>query len=200
MKLRRLDRSKESGSMKISDQHPSGFGVKEQELVHSLLALPQKIIRHHDVPGLAQLVLHELGHDGIFHLKKAVYLADNPDFDHLLGVAGFAQDECHLHEGDIWGEPCRAAELMANSSYNKNIQNFLRGSFKAKGIDFHDKSEIENLGREMGLVQPQFLAWDMKHGNHGLLLFEHDDPTAFNILKHKMLSSAAALLSLCPIF
>lgn len=185
--------------MKISDQHPTGFSVKEHELVHSLLVLPQKIIRHHDVHGLAQVVLHELGHDGLFHMKKAVYLADNPDFDHLIGVAGFSKDECHLHDGDVWADPGKSAELMSASSYNQDVQRFLRGSLKAKGIDFHDKAEIESLGRDIGLSQPQFLAWDMKHGNHGLLLFEHDDPTSFDILKHKLLSNAAALLSLCPI-
>jgi hypothetical protein len=186
--------------MKISDQHPAGFGVKEQELVHSLLALPHKIIRHHNIPGLANLVLHELASDNLFHMKKAVYLADNPDFDHLIGVAGFSNDERHLYEGDLWGDVCKMAESMSGSSYNKSVQSYLRSSLRAKNIDFHNKAEIEQLGNDMGLVQPQFLAWDMKHGNHGLLLFEHDNPTSFDVLKHKMLANAVALLSLCPIF
>ena len=200
LKIRRLERSKESGSMKISDQCSVEFGGSDQDHVSSLLGLPQKIMRHHELPGIAQLVLHEFGHGHLFQLKKAIYLADNPDFNHLVGVAGFSEDECHLHDEDVWGNPSKAIEVLDSSSYNKEVKNFLKNSLKARGIDFHDKAEIEKFGHDLGMQQPQFLAWDMKHGNHGLLVFEYQTPSTIDVIKHKLLTHAVSLLGFCPIF
>jgi hypothetical protein len=186
--------------MKPSDQNPLSLSFAQQELVHSLLSLPPKIMLHHDVSGLAQLVLHELAHDHNFKLKKAIYLADNPDFDHLLGVAGYSKDDCGLHAADVWKNPSEEIGKLHESAYSKQVRSFLQKSMKARHIDFHNKEEIEGLGKQMGLEQPQFFSWDLKHGNHGLLIFEYLDPSAIEELKHKLLSNAAALLGFCPIF
>lgn len=185
--------------MKISDQRSVELGGTDHDHVHSLLGLPQKIMRHQQVPGLAQLVLHELGHDNIFQFKRAVYLADNPDFDHLVGVAGFSGTDCHLHGEDVWGNPVHSSEMMDESAFNKQVRAFLRKSMKARGIDIHNKAEVDSLARDMGMEQPHFLAWDMKHGNHGLLLFEYQDPATLDVVRHKLLVSAVALLGFCPI-
>jgi len=186
--------------MKTSDQRSVELGSTDHDHVHTLLGLPQKIMRHQQVHGLAQLVLHEFGHGEVFQFKKAVYLADNPDFDHLVGVAGFSSDECHLHERDVWSNPLEAIEQMDKSAFNREVRAFLRNSIKARGIDFHNKVEVDRLAHDMGMDQPHFLAWDLKHGNHGLLLFEYQEPSNLDVLRHKFLSSAVALLGFCPIW
>ena len=185
--------------MKTSDQRSVELGGSDHDHVHNLLGLPQKIMRHQQVHGLAQLVLHEFGHGNVFQFKKAVYLADNPDFDHLIGVAGFSSDECSLHGMDVWENPLQNIDSMESSAFNREVRSFLRNSIKARGIDFHDKTEVDRLAHDMGMQQPHFLAWDMKHGNHGLLLFEYQDGSTLNVIKHKFLSSAVALLGFCPI-
>ena len=88
---------------------------------------------------------------------------------------------------------------MEASAFNREVRAFLRNSIKARGVDFHDKTEVDRLAHDMGMQQPHFLAWDMKHGNHGLLLFEYQDASALDVIKHKFLSSAVALLGFCPI-
>jgi len=186
--------------MNPSDQNQSSLSLIEQELVHSLLSLPQKIIRHHGVSGLAQLVLHELAHDHNFKLKKAIYLADNPEFDHLLGVAGYSQDDCGLHAADVWQNPEKEISSINESLYSKNIKNFLQKSMKAQHLDFHNKEEIEGVGKQLGIEKPQFLSWDLKHGNHGLLIFEYADSSSLDLLRQKLFTHAAALLGFCPIF
>ncbi|MBM3894396.1 hypothetical protein FJ366_02260 [Candidatus Dependentiae bacterium] len=186
--------------MKPSDQNPLSLSLAQQELVHSLLSLPPKIMLHHDISGLAQLVLHELAHDRNFKLKKAIYLADNPDFDHLVGVAGYSLEDKDLISVDMWSDPVSAIERLNESTYSKQIKAVLQQSMKARHVDLQNKEEIERLGKLMGLEKPQFFSWDLKHGNHGLFIFEYIDSSAVEDLKHKLLSNAAALLGFCPLF
>jgi hypothetical protein len=185
--------------MKVSGQSFSEMSQKDQELVHNLLDLPKRILKYHDVDGLPQLLLHELSHQNFFNLKKSIYFADNPDFDHLTGVAGCCTSECHMHANDLWQAPEKFPEHMSKALYNGDIQKFLRESLKRRDINFHETRDLEDIGKELGMENPNFISWDMKHGNHGLLLFEHNDETAIDMWRHRMLSNAVAMLSMCPL-
>lgn len=185
--------------MKTSDQRSVELAGPDQYHVHALLGLPQKIMKNQQLHGLAQLVLHEFSRPDVFQFKKAVYLADNPDFDHLIGVAGFSSDESDLNDIDVWNNPTDAIEKMDKSPFNRSVRAFLRNSIKARDIHFDNKVEVDQLAHEIGMNQPHFLTWDLKHGNHGLLLFEYQEASALDVLKQKFLSSAVALLGFCPI-
>jgi len=171
---------------------------QQREIIYNLSNLPHKILQHHDIDGLSQMILHELCHNNNFAIPKATYLVDNPDFDHLIGAAGFQRDECHLHKENLWEQPGSFLSDMKDATFHNDVRKFFKNSLKRQDINLDDSDEIRGLGHFMGMQNPQFFSWRMKHGNHGLLLFDHGDEE-LSEWKHKFLRNVAALLSLCSI-
>ncbi len=136
--------------------------MKDETLVHSVTHLPHKILNNYFLSELPQLVLHELGHDTCFGFARAVYLVDNPDFDHLVGVAGFCKNECKHHKENIWHKPSLFKEDMEEAHFHGEMKKFLRNSLRRRDVDIHKSGDIKELGRAMGLNDPSFLAWNMK--------------------------------------
>lgn len=174
---------------KITDDHA---------LASNLSGLLHKVLNHHDADGLAQIVLHELGHDNAFKFNKATYLVDNPDFNHLLGVAGYNHCECHMHKNDLWQTPNSFLTDMKDAEYHNSVRAYLNDSLSRKDINLNDSNEVKELGVHLGLNEPHFFSWKMKHGNHGLLLFENKDPMGSS-WKNGLLRNVAALLSFCGV-
>jgi hypothetical protein len=170
----------------------------DQRLASYLSGLLHKVLHYHDVDALPQIVLHEIGHDHSFALSKATYLVDNPDFNHLSGVAGYDNCECGLHHEDMWKDPYSFAKDMKEAQYHNNVRAFLNDSLKRKDVNLNDASEVKDLGKLLGLQNPEFFAWSMKHGNHGLLLFEKKEMDE-NPWKKDLLRNVSALLSFCGI-
>ncbi|MBD3273385.1 hypothetical protein GF385_03500 [Candidatus Dependentiae bacterium] len=170
----------------------------DHRLASYLSSLLHKALHYHDVDGLPQIMLHELGHDHSFALNKATYLVDNPDFNHLLGVAGYSHDECHFHKEDMWNNPHSFINDMKDAKYHNSVRSFLNDSLKRKDINLNDAKEVKELGKHLGIEVPEFFAWTMKHGNHGLLLFERKNDEECHWRK-SLLQNVAALLSFCGI-
>ena len=181
-----------------STQSNQNFLGEDYKLTSNLSALLHKVLNYHDVDGLSQMVLHELGHDDCFGLKRATYLVDNPDFDHLLGVAGYCKQDCPCHKKDLWQDPYSFKGDMKGAPYHNQVQNFLNSSLKRKEIDLNSAKEVKELGIQLGIQVPEFFSWNMKHGNHGLLIFEHGEKPVKDWRK-ELLSNVAALLSFCGI-
>ncbi|MFH1461424.1 MAG: hypothetical protein ABIF12_00540 [bacterium] len=170
----------------------------DQQLASYLSGLLHQVLHYHDVGSLSQIVLHELGHDHAFSLNKATYLIDNPDFNHLLGVAGYCNNECHLHSKDLWKDPYSFVNDMKDAHYHNNIKTYLHDSLKRKDINLESAKEIKELGKYLGLENPEFFSWKMKYGNHGLLLFDRKQEEESHWRKD-LLHNVAALLSFCGI-
>lgn len=183
--------------MKVTKNNQN-FSVEDYKLTSNLSSLLHKVLNYHDVNGLSEMVLHELGHDNCFGLKKAIYLVDNPDFDHLLGVAGFCKKDCACHKKDLWQDPYSFQNDMKSAEYHNQIQKFLNNSLRKKDINLNDSTEVRDLGKELGIEVPEFFSWNMKHGNHGLLIFEQGEKPVKDWRKD-LLSNIAALLSFCGI-
>lgn len=166
------------------------------QIAHSLLQLPHKILRYHDVDHLPKLVLHELARDEHFGLNNAAYLVDNPEFDCLKGVAGYSKEECGLHRENLWDDPHAFDGEMHDASFHNSIKKFVQdASVKRREIDVHNPEDLAELGARLGLKNPSFVTWNMRHGNHGILLFEEGQATCAR--RRDLLSHAAALLGLC---
>ena len=164
-------------------------------ILETLTSIPRKILLYNEVQDLPQIVLHNISHDGVFGFDKAVYLIDNPDFDCLKGVAGFSRDECKFHSEDVWNDPVHFHEHMKCACYNSQMKQFLRNGLKRKDVDTHDENDLIELGNVLGMKNPAFLSWNMRHGNQGILLFQLNEQ---NFEKKKnLLMQAGPLLSLC---
>lgn len=164
-------------------------------VLEKITEIPSKILLYHEVQDLPQIVLHNLSHDDVFNFNKAVYLVDNPDFDCLKGVAGYSSDECKFHNHDVWQDPYHFHQDMQSAGFSSQFRQFLRNGLKRKDINTHDEEDLLQLGQSLGLKNPAFLTWQMKHGNHGVLIFETNEQLfekKYNLLKH-----AGPLLSLC---
>lgn len=173
------------------------FTERDRSLVTRMSSLPRKILRNHEVVGLSQMVLHDLGHEGGFGFTKATFLIDNPDFDHLIGAAGYDHSECCLHKADIWEAPQTFASDMESAKFNEHIRRILNGSLRRKDINLDDARDLELLGKEIGLNDPRYFSWDMKHGNHGVLLYENDDSLC--VWRKGLLRDMSAVLGMCPL-
>ena len=179
----------------MSEVVENALNNRERCLVDLVTGLPRKILQHHSVDGLSQMVLHELGHEGGFGFTKATYLIDNPDFDHLCGVAGYCKDECKYHQDDMWAHPEAFVSDMEEASFHNQVRALLNNSFKRKDINLNDADDVRELGRQMGIAEPSFFSWDMKHGNHGLFMYEKDDNIC--LWRHGLLQNISAMLSMC---
>lgn len=168
---------------------------QERGLIDVVTGLPHKILRYHSLDGLSQMVLHELGHESGFGFDRATYLIDNPDFDHLLGVAGFDRQECSLHKNNIWESPECFCKDMADSAFNANVRRILNSSFARHDINLSQDKDIKALGFELGIKSPQYFSWDMKHGNHGLLIFEKNEKIC--VWREGLLKNMSAILGMC---
>jgi len=182
-----------------SIKDPEQFLQEEyKRLVDHLSQLPHKILQHHSLETLSQMILHELGHDAGFGLNRAIYLVDNPDFDRLIGAAGFSRDECRHHGEDIWQSPDAFASDMEQANFHDEVKKIFHTSFSRQNINLADSNDVRKLGHQVGMSSPQTFAWNMKHGNHGILVFEHDQ--ALTPQSQELLANSAAYLSLCSIF
>lgn len=170
----------------------------DYRLASYLSGLLHKVLLYHDVDALSQILLHEIGHDDSFALNKATYLVDNPDFNHLLGVAGYDHHECNLHHEDMWEDPYSFAKDMKDAEYNNTVRSYLNDSLKRKDLNLNDASEVKELGKDLGIENPEFFAWNMKYGNHGILLFERKVEEDSSWRKN-LLMNVAAMLSFCGI-
>lgn len=169
--------------------------VQDIELLTHLFGLPHKILSHHDLDGLAPMVLHELGHSNGLGLSKAGYLIDNPDFNCLKGVAGYCNSECHHHKEDLWSSPHTFVDDMSNAKFHQQLATFNHHSSARMHHDEVDQGAMEELGRMLGMNNPSCLTWKMKHGNNGILLFEGDEQHLAH--RKELLRNVAGLLSLC---
>lgn len=165
------------------------------DLVSNLSRLPHKILQNHHLEGLSQILLHELGHDTCFGLRRAVYLVDNPDFDQMIGVAGFSKNECKHHKSDLWVSPASFHGDMCEACFHNDSKKFTHKSLQRKNFSIQDGAALKDFGAMFDMENPQAFSWNMKHNNYGILLFEKDKHLC--LWREDLLSNAAALLSLC---
>jgi hypothetical protein len=176
------------------DTNPALFGDEQNLLVNNLSLLPHKILQNYHLASLSQIILHELGHSNCFGFEKAVYLIDNPDFDHMVGVAGFNKCECKHHKEDLWADPKSFDEDMKEATFHNDAKKIISNSLKLKNLSLDDALDIKEIGRSLGMKNPDFFSWHMKHDNHGILIFEPNKSLC--AWRRGLLANAVALLSL----
>jgi len=168
-------------------------------LIQKVSELPSKILKHHETQNLPQVLLTYLGHQDCFDLERAAYIVDNPDFDHMVGIAGFAQKDFEMKEvEELWGNPIALHDTFMNLNFNKRVKNYLQDSLNRRGLSVDNSKSLLRIGKELGLSNSQSLCWNLKHGNHGLFLFE--PKKEMSTKEQHLLKTAAMMLGFCSLF
>jgi hypothetical protein len=84
---------------------------------------------------------------------------------------------------------------MQQSGFNNQVRSIIKPSVRKTGKS--DAQAAQEIANELSLQSALFCTWDMKHDNHGLLIYEcaTDSP---EMLK-ELISNGACLLGFCPI-
>jgi hypothetical protein len=156
--------------------------------------LPRKMLTISGHDQLPVFVLHELCHEGCFNLVKAAYFVDNPDFDCMKGIAGVAREHS-LTECSIWENHDRLISSVSQSPFNDSVRNVSFSSARRNAVS--DEETAKKVCDQLGMRCDGYCSWNMKHANHGLLVFERVATTT--PLAQEDLLNGASLLSFCPI-
>lgn len=163
--------------------------------LHHIINIPRKMLLLHDNDHLAQYVLCDLSQERCFNFNKAAYFVDNPDFDCLKGVAGYARQELANMPEDIWGDSDSFVQQLQKSNFNHQVRDVLRASHKRGS--YADDHLVEDVAGQLGLSKPHYCMWHMKHDNHGILMYEtcttEEEPS------QDFIASGACLLGFCPV-
>lgn len=160
-----------------------------------LCSLPRTMISLHGHDNLTEFVLYQLCNDECFNFKRAAYFVDSPDFNCLKGIAGFCHED--IVTGDVkWSDPNEFSCHIQQAAFNQKVRNYVHESLRRKGEA--DNQIVHALAQELELNNPMFCAWDMKHSNHGLFIFEprqdEDIPAQDDLL------NGLSLLGFCPVY
>ena len=153
--------------------------------------LPRNILRLQGSENVSEFVLHDLCSE-CFAFNKAAYFIDNPAFNCLKGVAGYNHDESYT--GEIWQDPESFSNHMQSSSFNQKVRRCMQ--YSCKNCDQPDEKVLETLAHDLGMENFEYCSWDLKHENHGYLLYEKGGQD-FEV---EDLLCGLHLLSFCPVF
>lgn len=177
-------------------KHNDHLAKKKQDILHHLCCLPRRMLQLYGRENVAEFILHELGKQNCFNLERAAYIIDNPDFNCLKGVAGYArEEELSLSEKDIWDDPDAFSDHMKNCSFNCKVRELSKESCVKKGLD--DKRIVEEVAADLGFENPSFYAWPLKNDNHGILLYQKHEQEECDC---NYLLDGLCLIGFCPVF
>jgi len=170
------------------------------DLLLRLCVLPQAInVLHHDDahgPHTVEYIFHELCGNQCFGLRKAAYLIDNPDFDMVRGVAGYACDGYVSKAASHDNDSCMKhfASHLQECDFNESVRELQHGSVSRNG---QTEQEIaQQLAKLFGFSDPQVIIWEVQNDNNGVFVYEGDEAKMQEL--RDWLVHGMHLLSLCP--
>jgi hypothetical protein len=170
--------------------------VPQETLLQHFGNLRKMIVHNHELENLSEFVLHDICVGSCFHVDKAAYFINNPDFKLLRGITGYSKQEPQAQLRDAWNNQKQFIASMKDSAFNQKVrgnqhQNFERGKNSEKYM-------VEKLADQLEIENPAYHVWDLKHANHGLLIYEpllHDADHAQDYHLDSLY-----YLSFCPVY
>lgn len=172
----------------------SSILMKQQAVLDRISSLPEKLLQLHTTENICEFLLYDLCDAECFDLKRAAYFVDNPDFDCLKGVAGFDAQERFV-QAPIWETPELFVQHMQQAQFNQKVRSISRHSMQK--LKQSDQEIIGVMAPLLGLQNPFYCSWQMKHDNHGLLIYEAELSCP---IPQEIIRKGACLLGFCPIY
>lgn len=170
--------------------------LKHKRLLGVLSNLPKKMMSVNDISdNLAELVICDLCNEECFDIKRAAFFVDNPDFDMLKGVTGFHKTEGHTQWRPEWDNYEEITVIMKRSPFNQKVRHFV--STSPKRNDHSLDNIVAQIAKEFEIPGHSYISLGLKHGNHGLFVYENNRPEADLINKH--LADILHVLGFCPL-
>ena len=166
----------------------------EGQLLQHLGNLRKMIVHNHELENLSEFVLYDLCNGPAVRVNKAAYFINNPDFNMLRGIAGYHKNESGLH--DSWNHQKQFIAAMKNSAFNQKVRNKLQESFNRGEI--FEQYLVRKLADYLEISNPSYHIWNLKHANHGLLVYEASEKQSKEVENH--LHDSLYYLSFCPVF
>jgi hypothetical protein len=180
--------TKRGGGMEKKDKN------REQEVLLCVTNLPEQIVKLHGQENMLELLLHAMSQKNCFNFSKAAYFIDNPEFDHLKGVAGVHEPEAY--DKDHWKDPQEFSDHMNRAPFNNQVRQMMLKSIKKNSHS--EKEVVSELSKELAFKNFHYLSWPVKYNNHGLLIFETEQDEHDQLKEH--LESGVHLFGFCPVF
>ena len=146
------------------------YHMTERTLLQHLGNLRKMIVQNHDLENLSEFVLHDLCTSSCFNVDKAAYFINNPDFHFLDGIAGYHKKESHAQLQDAWNNQKQFIASMKDSTFNQNVRSKRHEHFEPGKNS--EKYLIQKLADQLEIENPSYHIWDLKHANHGLLIYD----------------------------
>jgi hypothetical protein len=169
---------------------------RKEELRKCLCSIPKEMIKIHGTGNMTEFLLHHLSQPKCFNLMRAALFVDNPDFDHLRGIAGIDSQAAFQNENH-WKNPKDFSKHMINKEFNQKVRKIDKESVHRKNKTHEDA--IKSLADELSLTNPSFYSWPLKHENHGIIIFEIHNKEETSLIEEVM-EEAAYFFGFCPIF
>lgn len=170
--------------------------MSENKLLQHLGNLRKMMIANHELENLSEFVLHDLCSGPCAHVEKAAYFVNNPDFHILRGVAGYHKQESAQQVQDRWNNQQQFISYMQSSDFNKKVRKQEHVNFEKNHASA--KYAADKLADFLEIENPAYHVWDLKHANHGLLVYQASQEQ-HKQAHHYMLDSLY-YLSFCPVF
>lgn len=165
-----------------------------QEVLLCVTNLPEQLIKYHGQENMLEFLLHSMCQQSCFNFSKAAYFVDNPDFDHLKGIAGFHHQQSYAH--DHWQDPKTFSDHMKRAPFNNQVREVMRASIKKN--NHLEKEVVQELSKELAFNDSHYLSWPVKYNNHGLLLFETAEDQDASV--KEQVQAGLHLLGFAPVF
>lgn len=170
---------------------------RKENVLKCLCSIPQQIIQLHGVDNMTEFLLHHLSAPDCFNLCKAALFIDNPDFNHLKGVAGI-ESKAAYQDGNHWENPKDFTNHMLKKEFNNKVRSIAQDSFHHHEQPKHE-TIIHSLADELSLNNHSHFSWPLKYNNHGIIIFELQEEEERPIIE-EFIGQAAHLFGFCPVF
>ena len=169
---------------------------RKEKLLKCLCSIPREMIKLHGTENMTEFLLHHLAQPECFDLARAALFVDNPDFDHLKGVAGIDRHAA-FNDAEHWKNPKDFSKHMTDKEFNQRVRTINQESVHKKQQN-HDEA-VGSLADQLSLKNPSFYSWPLKHDNHGLIIFEIHNEEEKSLIEEVM-EEAVHFFGFCPIF